>query len=240
MPTQKVLFVITDKSEMERWDITRSKININNAMIEGLTANLVRTAPDILPMTLIEKDLPGGIGIALGPKGMFVARMQLAKLPMHAPFLVEGPSMSPVFDGQYPYMKQEWLVPENMRLYLAVMCSPTMDCLDQFLVAIDAERRTWRLPVSNLYAECRLCAGRFDCHGKDLVDLLKKVWTQFNSSMWNSDLFGDSSPTRRSSSKLLFAYDISNEKITQRTPPKKWQDLCEKAATEFITQYINY
>jgi hypothetical protein len=209
-------------------------------MIDGLTANLVRSLGDIMPMTLIEKNAPGGIGIALGPKGQFVARMTISKLPMNAPFCVEGITMAPVFDGNFPIIKQEWVVPDNMLLYLAVHLTPGMECLDQYLVAVDSERRTWRLPVSNLYAECRLCSGRFDSHGKDLIDILQKVWAQFYNGSWNADLYGDSSPLRRNSTKLLFSYKVNNEKIEQAIPPKNWQALCEKVATEFVTQYINY
>ena len=240
MPTQKVLFVINEKSEMERWDISRRKISINQAMIDSLTANMVRRQVGILPMSVVEKDNPGTIGIAIGTNSHFVARMELRKLPMQAPFLVEGTSMYPVFDGVYPIMKMDWIIPKNMLVYLAVSCTGTMDCIDQFLVACDSAKRMWRLPISNLYADCRLCPGRFDGHGRDLIELLNKVWVQFYNGSWNSDLFGDSSFARRNSSKTLFSYKIDNEKIEQTNTPENWHELCEKVSTEFLTQYINY
>jgi hypothetical protein len=127
-----------------------------------------------------------------------------------------------------------------MRLFLTAHVSSSIECIEQHLVAIDSENRTWRMPVSNLYSDCKLCPGRYDSYDSDMLSLLSKVWHQFHSSPWNADLYGDSTSMRRSGTRALFTFDISNSGITQRTPPKNWQACCEKAATEFITHYINY
>ena len=148
--------------------------------------------------------------------------------------------MHPVFDGSYPIIRNEWVVPQNMYLYLTAHITNTMECVEQHLVAVDSYRKTWRLPVSNLYQDCRLCPGRFDAIGRDIIEVLNKVWSQFMNGSWNADLYGDSTSMRRSGTKALFTYDITNSATTQQAPPKNWQDCCEKAATDFITNYINY
>jgi len=236
----KTLFVITEKSEMERWDIARRKININQAMLDGLTANLIRTVRGVMPMNAIVKDSPGFADIAIGPSGYSVTRMPIYDLPLTAPYAIEGATTFPAFDGPHPVSAQVWHVPSTMNLYLCAHCSNSFECIEQHLVAIDSERRMWRLPLSNLYADCRLCAGRFSASGDSLMTICQRVMVQFQNSNWNQDLYNDATALRRNCTKALFTFDVSNEKITQRTPPKNWQSLCEKASTDFLIKYVNY
>lgn len=225
---------------MERWDISRSKLNINAAMLSGLTVNLTRKVKSVFPMNLVQAGLTGVADLAIGPNGYCVIRMPVSELPLSAPFAVEGTTVHPQFDGAHPVMKLMWQVPRNMSLYLCAHISNSLECVEQFLVAIDAENRCWRLPVSNLYADCRLCPGRHASTGADTVQVCQRIWAQFQASNWNQDLYNDASALRRSCTKAMFTYDVSNEKFTQRNPPTKWWDLCEKVATEFCTNYIAY
>jgi hypothetical protein len=240
--SEKTLFVITENSEMERWDITRNKLDINSAMLTGLTASLTRTIRGVVPMNIIDPiNKPTGfMDLAIGPNGYCAARMPVASLPLTAPYAVEGTTVYPVFDGAHPITALRWNIPANMRLYLVAHIGNTMECVEQFLVAIDDEKRCWRLPVSNLYADCRLCAGRFNSAGSDILDVCKRTWEQFQLSSWNQDLYGDSSAARRIGTKVLFLYDVKDDNFIQRQPPKKWMEMCEKVATDFLTGYVNY
>lgn len=238
--SKKTLFVITEKSEMERWDITRSRLNINQTMLEGMTAGLVRKANQVVDMSLIQPEAGGYADLAIGANGYCMARMPVFVLPMSAPFAIEGTTMFPAFDGPHPVMVQRWVVPTSMRLYLCAHITSGLECTEQFLVAIDQERKCYRLPVSNLYADCRLCSGRFANTSDSIVKLLQQCYTQFMGSSWNSDLYGDSTPLRRTSTKAMFSYTVSTDKITQNIVPTKWTSLCEKVSTQLITDYINY
>lgn len=235
---KKTFFVITEKSEMERWDIHRSKLNINQAMLDGLTTGMVRKLLGIFPMSAVHPEAIGAADISVGPSGFSVVRMPVFKLPLSAPYAVEGTTVYPHFDGAHPIISQHWVPPENMRLFLCAHINSALECVEQFLVAIDPTNKCWRLPVSNLYDNCRLCPGRHASNGSNVLQVCQRAWAQFQASNWNADLYGDASPLRRSCSKALFTFDVSNEKFTQRKPPTKWWDLCEKVATEFLTNYV--
>jgi hypothetical protein len=209
-------------------------------MLNGLTVNLTRKVRSVFPMNLVQERSPGVVDLAIGPSGYSVVRMPIFELPLSAPYAVEGTTTFPHFDGAHPVMKQMWTVPNNMRLYLCVHITNALECAEQFLVAMDDDRKCWRLPVSNLYADCRLCPGRYSSSGNDIIQVCQRTWVQFQSSNWNADLYNDATLQRRNCTKAMFTFDVSNEKFIQRPAPKKWWDLCEKVATEFVTNYIVY
>ncbi len=236
----ETLFVINKDSELERWDIERRKLNVNRTLIDALSQSVIRKIPSAICMPLIQKGETGHVGLAVGNNGQMVARMPVYNLPMAAPFAIEGDICYPHFDGAHPVMALKWTVPTNMFLYLCLHLDSQMQNLNNYLVALDGSLHAWRLPVANLYQDCRLCSGRYDSGAADIVSACQKAWAQFQASKWNQDLYNDASDNRRSASKTMFKYKIKGETFEQFETPKNWQVLCDKVGTPFISEYIAY
>ncbi len=238
--SNKTLFVINEQSQLERWDITRRKMNINKTLIDGLSASVIRKIPNAIAMSHVSKGEPGHVGLAIGSNGQMVARMQLFDIPMAAPFAIEGDLCYPHFDGDHPVMALRWKCPSTMYLFLCVQLDASWRNCNNYLVALDANHHAWRLPLSNLYADCRLCSGRYEDHASDIVGACRLCWGQFQASKWNQDLYTDATDNRRSASKTLFKYKVKGDIFEQPETPKNWQTLCEKVGTPFIGDFVAY
>lgn len=225
---------------MERWDIKRRKLSIDKVMIESLTAGIVKICPRLAAMSLIDPGNDYLMSLSIGSKGYSVIRLRLNKIKMLAPFALDANIMYPVFDGVHPIAKLEWNVPPSMALYLGIYVDQNSCCIEQHLVAVDSTRQSWRLPISNLYADCRLCAGRFDGAGEDMIDLAKTCLDQFNNSPWNRDLYTDSTADAREKTRKMFSFTVEADKVTSNQPPSNWTSLCDKVSTEHITGNLLY
>jgi len=228
-------FVISAAAGLERWDINKRPMDMNASVINQLTQNVVRHTPAAFIAPSKEY-----VGLSIGPNGFGVAVIGLREISLRAPFAVEGTQTFPQFDGAHPVMMVPWVVPDTMRLVLAVGFSTGYVMCDQHLVAIDSSERAWRLPISNLYNDCKLCAGRYDSTGDTIQMLVERAYEQFMASSWNADLYNDSDPTRRAASKKMFSYTIDGDKFIQNYKPEddRWTELCQKVASEHITNYI--
>ncbi len=239
MPTETI-FVINPKSGMERWDIQKRSVNVTKAVIDGLAQSVIRRISNLMPMSDIDKGLAGDIDIATGANGQLVARMPIVHISLGAPYAIEGTEAYPHFDGQHPFMMQLWQVPANMRLYLCLHVGLNNEHLNSYLVALDNYNVAWRLPISNLYADCRLCSGRYDNHVPTVLESCRRGYQQFQASKWNQDLYIESDAKRRQATREMFRFKIAGDKFVQQDVPGNWPALCEKVGTSFITDYIAY
>jgi len=235
---QENLFVIQPSGEIERWEINKRRINPTQAIVNALSSGITRKAAAVFPAALIDKSMVGYANLAVEAKNYVTVSIPVGVMPMNAPFAVKDNLAWPIFDGNHPNMKMFWKVPPSMNLYLSLHLSPGYECIEQHLVAFTPDKRSWRIPVSNLYADCRLCHGRYASISNTILDCCIPAWRQFCDGAWNSDLYSDATAQRRNGAKELFAYKVNNSEITQIEFTGDWTVHCEKVATEYITNSI--
>ncbi len=166
--------------------------------------------------------------------------VRMASIPMRTPFTMKHGVMVPQFkaDGDTEF-NMTWKVPENMRLYfMANFVNNKPDT--QFMVAVDPPGRTYRLPLSNLYEDARLCHGTYPATGSTLIDMLCKAWEQFHKSRWQSHLM-DKAPAIEANSQKLFRFKPSEGDGFEQQPiveGNTWESLSQRVSTAFINENI--
>lgn len=163
-----------------------------------MVRNLAKVTPRIIHGLLAGSDVA-----AFSANGISAAR-RLDKLALHTFYrpivdVSERSCLVPVWQQGRPIaseMKFDWIPPENMKLYLVLYweCGQnpvtTVEPLP-YLVALSSEKRTYLLPIPNLYADCRICLGRNPGRFAPLggiVPQLDKVMQILQTTSWNTDL----------------------------------------------------
>lgn len=233
------MFVLTPNGSLARWEINKTELNLTESITANFCTHVVRQAYQAFNIKDIDPSVePRNVGLTVMAGLQCVVSLPIRKIPMSAPFAVQGNRMWPEFDQKHPVIRLDWVVPDNMILVLAVHIDSGMQVIDHHLVAFDHATRAFRLPISNLYADCRLCSGRFNNVGVSVLDCCRRAWQQFHVSPWNADLYGDSKAERRAATKEMFSYQVDNANITQKPFAGDWTTLCEKVATDHITKNI--
>lgn len=141
-----------------------------------------------------------------------------------------------------PQQNLEWVPPLDMSIYLMVVISPDGHMLyveNCFLFAMDKDLRTYRLPTSNVYEDCRVCMGEFASMGTSHVDCVSKAVAQFKASTWNADLANRGGAKSAENGHNMFRFKPNElEGFEQLPPAMPWPTLCTKVSNEFINQNV--
>lgn len=237
--SHEVEFVLSDTG-WKRREIATKEVPIDQTLIDALGAVVKRRASRIMPMSIIDNDSKSFIGMSLLGGNQAVFTMPIEKMNLTAPFAVNKKEerFYPAFDSHEVVMPMIWVPPAGMKLSLMVIVSAGFACSTQYLVATDNEMRLWRLPLSNLYQECRLCSGTFTGTSDSYSGALALALNQFKKSNWNSDLYTDASDARRAATYELFSYKVNGDQFIQQAPKGAWSTYCEKVSNEFISSNI--
>lgn len=241
MSTAKTFFVINEQSRLERWSISRQEMNINDAIIEPLTTNLSRICKNVMPMSAVSPDALGNVSMSTMSQGQSVFSMPVFKMSLNTRFASDSNGiLTPVFEApDGPTLPIFWIPPTTMKLVLSIILGPKFENMNQYLTAHDKQGRLWRLPLSNLYQDCRLCPGIADySRSQNCLDSLKVAWEQFRNSKWNQDLYADSTDGRRRATNKMFRFKPNDSDFTQLPLDAEWTDLCEKIGNEFLKNNV--
>lgn len=235
----ETLFNVTPQG-VERVEITRTTIDVGQQIAEQFASGVIRKV-----------DRVAYIGGSFGFSGMATNKcdeiwwtVQVVKLVINAPFIVIDDVVSPSFDGTGPSVRLEWEVPETIRLRLSV-CTITnrhgINAGDQYLHAFDSVGIAYRLPVSNVYEDCRVCSGKFNSESSSHAESLKLALDQFERSPWNIDLYGASDKERKNTQRM-FRFKPDKDKFEQLPmmigSNYHWTSLCESVANVITNNYI--
>lgn len=240
MATTESLYVISE-SGAERWDITKRPIQVQETIVEAFSQNLTRKNPAVLK---IGGDY-GNAGIAMA-SGYEVWSVRVLTLGLAAPFALKDGVHTPVFDSKsLPALPLKWKPPESMVLVLGISVFADHTAKkpyyigDHYLVAFDKDKRMWRMPVSNLYADCKLCHGQDAKQHETALEAATMACEMFSRSRWNADLYDKTAQPR---TDALFRFKPTESDFEQLPPVlasgKTWTSLCEKVAVEKLNQLI--
>jgi len=237
----KNYYVITEGGELLYVQQTSHPIDVTQQIIDNLCRDTVRRVKNVIPMSCITGDpkSPGCASLTIGASSRLV-NMPIFSLNLSTVYLLDGEVLYPSFDSEGPVMPMVWEVPSDMRVFLTVMLSDTLIDLAQYLTAFDPEGRSYRLPLSNLYEDCKLCAGANDiAQGANLVAAAARAWNQFKLSNWQKDLYASQGDAGRLATKSMFRFLPKNEGFEQqRVLGGDWRAHCKKVAVDIITNYI--
>ncbi len=221
--------------------IVRS-VELNDKFMEAMSKNVARSAKAVMTMAELtnNKSMPGAVNITLAP-GNRVVNMPLFTIPLTTVWLMDDKGvLYPAFDSDGPSMPIVWTVPPDMMVILSAVMNDANQEVCQFLTAFDGNMRCWRLPLSNLYEDCKLCPGSNtdQTPNYSMFHGALKVWSQFQRSIWQKDLYGSQGDAGRKATRSLFRMTAVDKGFNQLEHLGSWQDHCKKIAVDFITQNI--
>lgn len=240
MAEQNTTFVLKDGVFYRKHE-TWQEINLQADIITKFAGEISSKTGMIFNSAQVGTGLVGAVGMAT--KGKLVAfTLRIGILPIRARFLLRDGLLVPDFacsEHSIPF-HFSWYVPSAMNLYLIVtMQAAKLVAGDQFLVAIDNQSRMYRLPTSNVYEDCRLCAGRFESSGTTYLDVLIKCWNQFQNSEWQADLAQHGGDNGQENAKRMFRFKPGEgDSFEQQDAPANWQSYAKKIANETIASLL--
>lgn len=194
-----------------------------SAMLEPLVENVPRIARDIMP----------DVSMALSGQSLCLTK-QLKEVRLHTFFRPqtdtdEHVTIVPVFISPGAEMTLTWPVPKDMKLFFVARWGTDIregTINAQFplcyLVAKSEAKKTYLLPLPNLYEDGRVCMGepQRDWIKANIFDTFTKALEIFHVAPWNADLM--SSNDRWVASKLMFRF--SPEGVAEPSA-RPWTEL---------------
>jgi hypothetical protein len=224
-----------------RLDVAATEVNVLPQLERIFAEN---TAVRVANVALIGEGY--GMASITATPTMETWTVKVLKLGMEAPFLLRDGLHLPAFAEQNaPVIPMVWDVPDSMNLTLTVILKCTGKVYgagDQFLVAFDSEKRAWRLPLSNLYDECKLCHGQHNTRWKTKLESVKNACELFSKSRWNRDLYAGKDHLIPKTQAMFRWRPTEGGGFEQQAmlleEGKDWTSLAEKVGTEFIQRMV--
>lgn len=236
----EILYVITPTGN-QRWDITKRDLIVEQSITDSLSVGVCRKNPRIAK---IGGDY-GNAGVAItGSLEMWSVRVANMKITTH--FSLKDGIHTPAFaNPEQPIMTMEWKPPMTLILAITVILDKTKWAYyggDHYLVAIDNRGGMWRLPVSNLYEDCKLCHGQQTKLKETSLEVVLHCCDLFPKSQWNADLYAESDRKRFEATGRMFRWKPLEKGFQQlETLPlsgKDWTSLCQKVSSDKLNQLI--
>lgn len=178
---------------------------------------------------------------------MWSVRVRTINLNTH--FQMVDKVLTPDFRGDQTGstpLEIAWRVPDDMRVVLGMSVGMSVTGSStglwtlgkHYLVAYDTGgKRTWKLPVSNLYNTLELCHGQDKSSHPSALKAVQAALAAFQASKWNADLYSATSNTG-----AMFRFEPENSGFKQLplvlASGKDWTSLCDKIANEYVTTNI--
>ncbi len=231
-------FKIEQDGSIKKVTTSEMEINIEKSILNRFAADTPLKTNCLMSAAILPDSAGlGNIGMCI-KRGSVSFTVRVGTLPMRTPFIMKNGNMVPEFkaDGDTEFV-MNWVVPDGMRLYfIANFIQMKADV--QFLVAVDKAGRNYRLPLSNLYEDARICHGEYTAGGTTPIDLLSKAWLQFHKSRWNSHLTEKAKDIEANSQKLFRFKPLEKDGFEQLKPDEPWESLSTKVATSFIEENL--
>jgi hypothetical protein len=205
--------------------IRERDLNAGPAVLAALTESVTRSVRQVLR-------LPewGAVHASVGLDDTLWT-VVLDRLPLATRFRLVADVLVPAFAAESDLeLSLVWQVPRDMRLAFVVRTETEEGEVvihQNYLFACDTRNRAYRLPLPNLFDDCKVCTGEFArTHPCGAAAVAASV-EQFRASPWNADLM-----PAIERSQQCFRFQPTNESFT--TLPiaaADWTTLCDKVST---------
>lgn len=134
----------------------------------------------------------------------------------------------PVFMQPGDQMNLRWEPPKDMQLHVVAYWAGrdgiNVTLPDIYLIALSSAKKTYLLPLPNLYNEGKLCLGHGigdEFFAKTGMAQLEKAIGILQGSIWNSDLLAH---VRTSSTEAMFRFDADGSQLPIEGD---WKSMCD-------------
>lgn len=239
--TTETLFVV-NQGGCERWDITKRRVVAEPALADAFLKGTPRKNPAVVEVG----GNYGKAGVSMLEKYEMWS-VRVLKLALNAPFVLTDGVHTPAFNSpDEPIMPMIWTPPSNMSLVLGITVlrdgigpgTYKFYAGDHYLVAFSGDGNMWRLPLSNLYEDCKLCHGQEVVKRPTAMEIVGRSCDLFNKSQWNADLYAEGDRTRREATRKMFRFKPLEKGFEQLAIETDWTKLCQKVALEKLNQLI--
>lgn len=236
MPT-KSEFVLTEDGLCKRV-IQDTPIQVTQDVLEQLSAARTAVSKRVAFVRHWEESLCG-----ISVNGNYTNwTVPLTHLNIRAPMRALADKVFvPMFTAsEDPVLTMRWEPLPGMRLiaYVSVNCGGAahgkFSAENMWLIALDSRGSQYRLPLSNLYDDCRVCTGQDgpstgDCQVKVVSNML----VTFANSEFRNDLWKDANATHS-----FFRWKAEKDGFVQLPPANntEWSGWCMKVALNFSNQ----
>jgi len=239
MPRETEKLIVLSGSKSQRWDIIKTDINIEDDIKAEIAADVTAIISSVVDASFISDGYFGHAAVRCDQHGDSFWTVRVTKMAINAPFESVGDAMCPKFaDKDAPCLSVDWTPPLNMKLTLVMNITGCYHISNQWLVARDPSLRMWKLPISNLYEDCRLCPGSASTSADTAMGSLKMGLTQFIKSQWNSDLYDPSNESLMSGTRNLFRFKPLNDGFEQLPIIGDWENSCVKIGNTALEESI--
>lgn len=231
-------YILRSGGEIVRRDSTERNIILSEAVINQLCTSVTVHTPNVC--WAVVQDAAPNSSVSLITRGREVyASFPINSLNIRAPYRLINGAMVPVFSSSAdPILGLKWTAPGTMRIRVLIqfkqeVSSPRrFTMLMMWVYAYDRDGAAYRLPLPNLYEDCKVCNGDQHFHYcATIQDTIQHVMEMFQNSSWNADLW-----TTVDESQTLFSFlpegDGAQQTFKSRVV-EPWQSYCRKVATAY-------
>ena len=232
MPDE-IEYVLKQGGILIRRDTTERNVAVGDQVINQLAMNSVTQVKNVFACSV--NNLPTFVSVITRGRE-FYCSFRMNTLTIKSPFRLVDGILIPMFSSPNdPVMPMVWVVPPNMKL--RVLLQMTVEpgapyrsvAAIMWLYAYDNNGNAYRLPLPNLYDDCKVCTGT---QGRTLVQTMQLAIEQhmetFRVSTWNADLW-----TTVTESQTLFRFKPEGDEFKPLPVAENWFIHCKKVATAF-------
>jgi hypothetical protein len=227
-------FLIRADGVVKRRDITEYDVRLTEEALEPLSKNTT-----IKIKNMFMKEGFGGVTV-VARRGTTFVTFPVLKLRLRCRFRLVASGRAKVLTPNFgsatdPELDLSWPVPDTIQLRFATECATDANlsfAAKSWLIAYDARKAAYVLPLGNLYDDASLCLGNYDAYGKTIMEVVEKSLEQFDKSPWNGDLF-DSVRSDKCEKLIRFKPDTF-----EPMPVDEWVNLATKISTPIATLLV--
>ena len=229
-------YIIKDTGSIFRRDISEEEIAVNDDDIaRAITQTLGRSVKGLWPVTLpsSQSDVAGLVNLTIDHERPWftVPIKELVLSTFYSTVTVDGQArVVPQFQrrlGTEIQLKLTWKTPSTMRLRGLLRGTPLhfdRPAIDlMWLLAYTSDSQIWKLPLPNVYADCKVCTGNGAVGGDSYRDAVDAFMKLFFDAPWNTDLWDCHEKTHS-----MFNWKVVEGGKFEQTPVEQWPQYCKK------------
>lgn len=230
----KTEFILEKSGEIIRRDITERAVDVGESIVNSLSANVDR----IVKFAFQTRDPSMMVHLRACADANYWT-VEMPRIVLRTSFKMDRDHLVPNFSGDGIDMPLFWTPPSSCKLAFMViekMRTSSSRWLNfAYLFAINSDNRCYRLPLANIYADCKLCLGEFESTGATSHAVILKALDQFDKSEWNSDLWRQDE--NGAHTMAMFRFKPEGDNFVQ-VMPENWTALCQKVATPMCEKVV--
>lgn len=228
-------YVFDPDGKLYRESTNRAEIQITDEIAKAMCADVAMTTRAAFEMENVVH-----VGMSIDARNDIWWTLRLPHLHIRCPWILHERTWIPALDSlDDPVTDMVWYPPEGMTL--ALMCCTQYRHASNgarktgyvYLFAMTRDGISWRLPLGNIYDDCRICMGDENFIAPTHRQCVQMILNQFTNSTWNSDLW-----TSRNRTQAMFRFRPLDQGFEQLPPPNDWTSQCSRVGNVITDRMV--